>query len=134
MKKNNDINTADISPLVYRQAIRNVKVLTTAIVGETVVIVALVILLIALFPLKEKEVAYTIVEDATDKIVTTIKPGETYTGDQQLVDYFVKKYVKERETWDGITDHQRYRYTFDVTGDKIKDRLNTAINHYNNKY
>lgn len=133
-KKNgeNEIQTTEIAPYVYRQAIRDKKVLLTGLIIEFAVIVVLVILIISLFPLKEKEVHYTIMEDATDKIVTTIKPGATFTGDQLLVDYFVKDYVRERETWNGIkdADAERYRYTRTASSRKVLEKMNAALNHF----
>ena len=116
-----EIEDIEISPVVHKQAIQNSKFCRSLAIVLLIAFIVAVILIISLFPLKTTEVKVVEYVDGTDNFVRVLSPGQDIQTNQILVDYFVKKYVKDRETWNKVDDNERWAYVFAVSSGKVFD-------------
>jgi type IV secretory pathway component VirB8 len=108
-----------ISPAAYKAAQVNNVLLSRVVVALTIIVIIEAIAIASLFPLKDTRVKVVEFIDGAANFVRVTEPGATIQGDAILVDYFVKKYVTERETWDRVSEAERLPYIRVVSSDKV---------------
>ena len=115
----------------YHRMFVLLKVSQGIIVVLTVVVIALIILIASLFPLKKNIPFFVELRDKTQQVVR-VEPIEANTkGEEILKIQYIKNYVIDRETIDLQTDSQRwekldYFHTEDVRSEFV--RLTTTDN------
>jgi type IV secretory pathway component VirB8 len=108
-----------VSPAAYKAAQVNNILLTRVVATLTIIVIAEAIAIISLFPLKDTKVKVVEFIDGASNFVRVTEPSATIQGDAILIDYFVKKYIVDRESWDHITEEERLPYIRAVSSDKV---------------
>lgn len=118
-----------ISPAAYRTAIRNNQLLVIALIAVGVVAIVEAVVIVSLFPLKTIETKYVEFVDGTSNFVRVTQPHQTIQGDAVLTDYFVKKYIVDRETVDKVTEEDRYAYVMAVSSQQVWSDMKAIFSH-----
>jgi type IV secretory pathway component VirB8 len=116
-----------ISPAAYKAAQVNNILLSRVIAALTIIVIAEAIAIVSLFPLKDTKIKVIEFLDGAANFVRVTEPGATIQGDAILIDYFVKKYVIDRETWDRVTEEERLPYIRAVSSDKVWNDMRTLF-------
>ncbi|OCL81906.1 MULTISPECIES: type IV secretion system protein [Arcobacteraceae] len=122
------------SPVVYKVAMVNNVLLQRVIVALALIILILGILIISLFPLKDTKVKVVEFIDGTNNFVRVIEPNESIQSDSLLIDYFVKKYVTDRETWNKVDEELRLPYIKSVSNEKTWNDMVAIFTHSKSPY
>jgi type IV secretion system protein VirB8 len=119
----------EILSFPWIQALRVCRISIGVNIVQAFVIIGLIILIIFLFPLKEKEPVFVTFKDGSSNFVKITAVGQKARGEKQLIRYFLKEYVTARETVDKATEkdsadgHVKGRYTkvWYMSGSKVKE-------------
>lgn len=107
----------------YEQAIRNNKILTLVVVLLTVLSVVLSGFVISLFPLKTTETIFYSFDRPGDNFVRIDKVNGSLAGNQLLVSSMLRRYVKDRETIDRVTEIERYPNIMSMSSNRIGNKF-----------
>lgn len=108
-----------ISPAAYKAAQVNNILLSRVVAALAIIVIVEAIAIISLFPLKDTRIKVVEFVDGAANFVRVTEPGATIQGDAILIDYFVKKYIVDRETWDRVGEEARLPYIRAVSSDKV---------------
>ena len=122
------------SPVVYKAAMVNNVLLQRVIVALSLIILALGIIIVSLFPLKDTKIKVVEFIDGTNNFVRVIEPNQTIQADSLLIDYFVKKYVTDRETWNKVDEEIRLPYIKSVSNEKTWNDMVAIFTHSKSPY
>lgn len=123
-----------ISPVVYKTAITNNVLLQRVVVVLFLIILILGIVIISLFPLKDTKIKVVEFIDGTNNFVRVIEPNQSLQSDSLLIDYFVKKYVSERETWNKVDEELRLPYIKSVSNQNVWNDMVAIFTHSKSPY
>lgn len=122
------------SPVVYKAAMVNNVLLQRVIVALSLIILSLGIIIVSLFPLKDTKIKVVEFIDGTNNFVRVIEPNQTIQADSLLIDYFVKKYVTDRETWNKVDEEIRLPYIKSVSNEKTWNDMVAIFTHSKSPY
>ncbi|AXX85121.1 MULTISPECIES: VirB8 family type IV secretion system protein [Aliarcobacter] len=123
-----------ISPVAYKAAMVNNVLLQRVIVALLGIVLILGIVIISLFPLKDTKVKVVEFVDGTSNFVRVIEPNQNIQSDSLLINYFVKKYVVDRETWNKVDEQIRYEYIKSVSNEKTWNDMIAIFTHSKSPY
>jgi type IV secretory pathway component VirB8 len=89
--------------------------------GLILVILALVGLLIALFPLKEVEPIYVEFSSSGSNFVTVRSARSSTSERRMLADISLRAYIVQRETVDQITEFERYECVLSMSNNRVSE-------------
>lgn len=87
---------------------RLVRVLLWVVVVEAAVIAGLAVTVTAVFPLKTIEPVYVEFQSAANNFVKVVAAGQDIRANELVLATQLRKYVKDRETVDKVTESERY--------------------------
>ncbi|TLT06660.1 type IV secretion system protein [Aliarcobacter thereius] len=122
------------SPVVYKAAMVNNVLLQRVIVALSLIILSLGIIIVSLFPLKDTKIKVVEFIDGTNNFIRVIEPNQTIQADSLLIDYFVKKYVTDRETWNKVDEEIRLPYIKSVSNEKTWNDMVAIFTHSKSPY
>lgn len=123
----------DFNKLIKWEQLLNKKTLILLLISFFMNI-ALVILIISLFPLKEKENYLLFFSSYDTNFVTIKKAGENLTADTNLIKSLLANYVKNRETINRINDIERYEETRLTSDRKVWLQFESLVKAKNSIY
>ena len=129
MKSKKQHEQQDILSFPWRQAAKINRILTGLNFMQAVVIIGLTVLIIFLFPLKEKIPVFIALKDGSNNFVRVLAAGRNIPNQKQLIRYFIRDYVWARETVDKITERDaagrtgRYSKVWSMSGSNVKEVL-----------
>lgn len=98
--------------------------------GQLVAIVALVVGILGLFPLKEKEVVIVQLDPANNNRYILEKADEKLRANASLIASMIRTYVNDRESVDKITEAHRYERVQAMSDETV---FKAFLNVYSNK-
>lgn len=104
----------------YLQAVRNARIMGRCLIAALFVIFALAGTIIALFPLKEKEVVIVEFKNSAQNVVVLEKASKPLQASDKLISSMLRIYVSDRESVDKITEAPiRYPRVRDMSSDEV---------------
>jgi type IV secretory pathway component VirB8 len=114
----------------YLQALKNNHLLVRVVLGLSVVVVALVIAVISLFPLKTKEFVLYEFVNGSNNMVRVIRANQEIKSKPLLIGYFLRHYVQTREPINQVDERNRYAKVRAMSADSV---FNVFRNTYGSK-
>lgn len=104
----------------YLQAVRNTKIMGRCLIAALFVIFALAGTIVALFPLKEKEVVIVEFKNSAQNVVVLEKATKPLQASDKLISSVLRIYVSDRESVDKVTEAAiRYPRVRDMSSDEV---------------